>query len=66
LETELNLNPDSNPVLNQELIMDPDPNLQIISDPDAQHCQQLLTTYAMGLDGLMETIPQVSKVSIPF
>ncbi len=34
LETELNLDPDSNP----ESITDP--NLQIIPDPDAQHCHQ--------------------------
>jgi hypothetical protein len=32
LETEFNLDPDSNP--NPEQIMDPDPNSQIISDPD--------------------------------
>jgi hypothetical protein len=36
LETELNLDPVSKP--NLELITDPDPNLQIISDLDAQHC----------------------------
>ncbi len=31
MEAELNLDPDSNP--DPELITDPDPNLQIISDP---------------------------------
>jgi hypothetical protein len=32
------LDPDSNLESDPELITDPDPNLQIISDPDAQHC----------------------------
>jgi hypothetical protein len=36
LETQLNL--DSNPDPNPGLITDSDPNLKIISDPDAQHC----------------------------
>jgi hypothetical protein len=42
LEAELNLDPDPNPdpESDPELITVPDPNLQIISDPepDAQHC----------------------------
>ncbi len=36
METELNLEPDSNP--DPELITDPDPNLQIISDPAGSGC----------------------------
>jgi hypothetical protein len=39
LETELNLDPDSNP--NPELIPYPDPNLQIISDPAGSGCTTL-------------------------
>jgi hypothetical protein len=39
LETELNLDPDSNP--DPELITDPDPNLQIISDPAGSGCTTL-------------------------
>jgi hypothetical protein len=35
LEAELNL---------EELITDPDPNLQIISDPDAQHWLLVINT----------------------
>jgi hypothetical protein len=37
LETELNLDPESDP----ELITDPDPNLQIISDPAGSGCTTL-------------------------
>jgi hypothetical protein len=46
LEAELNLDPDSNPdpESDPELITDPDPNLQIISDPDAQHCFKAVFT----------------------
>ncbi len=39
MEAELNLDPDSHPEFIME--MDPDPNLQIISVPDAQPCNQL-------------------------
>ncbi len=39
MEAELNLDPDSNP--DQELITDPDPNLQIISDPAGSGCTTL-------------------------
>jgi hypothetical protein len=38
LETELNLDPDSN----KELIMDPDPNLQIILDLSGSGCTTLV------------------------
>jgi hypothetical protein len=45
LEAELNLDPDSNPDPNPEsdpeLITDPDPNLQIISDPAGSGCTTL-------------------------
>ncbi len=40
MEAELNLDPDSNP--DPELITDPDPNLQIISDPAGSSCTTLL------------------------
>jgi hypothetical protein len=38
LETELNLDPDSNP----DPEMDPGPNLQIISDPAGSECTTML------------------------
>jgi hypothetical protein len=45
LETELNLDPDSNPDPNPDLELitdtDPDPNLQIISDPSGSECTTL-------------------------
>ncbi len=41
METELNLDPDSNQDPNPELIMDPDPYLQIISDPAGFGCTTL-------------------------
>jgi hypothetical protein len=44
LETELNLDPDSNPESDPELITDPDPNFQIIPDPAGSGC----TTLALG------------------
>jgi hypothetical protein len=40
LETELNLDTDSNP--DPELITDPDPNLQIFSDPAGSGCTTLI------------------------
>jgi hypothetical protein len=44
LETELNLDPDSNPdpESDPELITDPDPNLQIIPDPSGSECTTLI------------------------
>jgi hypothetical protein len=46
METEINLDPDSNPDPNPqsdpELITDPDPNLQIISDPARSGCTTLV------------------------
>ncbi len=46
LETELNLDPDSNP--DPELIMDPDSNLQIISDPAGSGCTTLLLSVCVN------------------
>jgi hypothetical protein len=43
LEAELNLDPDSNP--DPELITDPDPNLQIISDPAGSGCTTLVVKF---------------------
>ncbi len=47
MEAELNLDPDSNPnpESDQELITDPDPNLQIISDPAGSGCTTLDMTH---------------------
>jgi hypothetical protein len=43
METEIILDPDSNPdpESDPELIADPDPNLQIISDPSGSGCTTL-------------------------
>jgi hypothetical protein len=51
LETELNLDPDSNPDTESdpELITDPDPNLQIVSDPAGSGCTTLLQSYNLSL-----------------
>jgi hypothetical protein len=43
LETELNLDPDSNP--DPELITDPDPYLQIISDLAGSGCTTLKSLF---------------------
>jgi hypothetical protein len=45
LEIELNLDPDSNPNPDQELFTDPDPNLQIISDPSGSGCTTLTVPF---------------------
>ncbi len=54
MEAELNLDPDSNPNPNpesdQELITDPDPNLQIISDPAGSGSTTLGRTVQSELD----------------
>jgi hypothetical protein len=51
--TELNLDLDSNPdlELDQELITDPDPNLQIVSDPVGFECTTLITNNLVSSDG---------------
>jgi hypothetical protein len=58
LETELSLDPDSNP--DPELITDPDPNLQIIPDPDAQHCKE-----GNGAPGSIERMPDGAAGGVP-
>jgi hypothetical protein len=51
LEAELNLDPDSNP--DPALITDPDPNLQIISDPSGSGCTTLAIMANLGSDEML-------------
>jgi hypothetical protein len=46
LETELKLDPDSNP--DPELITDPDTNLKIVSDPVGSGCTSLQKTTSIA------------------
>ncbi len=48
METDLNLDPDSNPDPNPELITDQDPNLQIILDPSGSGCTTLILIMPPG------------------
>jgi hypothetical protein len=52
LEAELNLDADSNsnPESDPELIKDPDPNLQIISDPAGSGCSTLIRIRILNTD----------------
>jgi hypothetical protein len=63
LETELNLDPDSNPDLESdpELITDPDPNLQINLDPVGSGC----TTLATALNFCQRFVSNLALSSTP-
>jgi hypothetical protein len=67
LETELNLDPDSNP--DPELMTDPDPNLQIISDPAGSGCTTLLNlkyTSCLALLNKREDLERDRNVGKPW
>jgi hypothetical protein len=61
LETELDLDPDSNP--DQELITDPDPNLQIILGPDPDAKKKTLATGILELKYWHLAFPTIFKQS---